>query len=192
MKRLAFLLSLGLPALGYGADVGRVQIGVHGGVAPAEPIYTYGLVGGWIGVGGRTLRLDLSGAWQDGLESRTQLSEFLEDESLLDGEAPVADRTLWSAEGVLRVVPLRGKFALLQSSLGDFAFHFGFGGGVRAQEGPDSLYLAPNGLASLGADLHFGDTLLVRFDTRGFALVRRDRSLGLGAELLVGLGAQLW
>ncbi len=175
-----------LPATASGAG----QVGVYGGVGPAEPLYTYGLVGGWVGFGSATLRLELSGSYQDGLETRSELSEFLESESLIDADSAFADRTLWTGEGLLRVVPLQGKLGFLQTTLSTFALHFGFGGGVRGQLGPDGVNVSPTALASIAADLHLGSTLLLRLDTRGFAVVRRDRSIGLGAEFALGVGAQ--
>lgn len=186
-------LVLGLVVLVVpGAATGAGHVGVYGGVGPSEPLYTYGLVGGWLGFGGRRLRLELSGSYQDGLQTRSEVSEFLVAESLIDEESAFADRTVWTGEGLLRLVPMQGKLGLLQTTSSTFALLFGVGGGIRGQLGPDGVNASPSALTSVAVDLHLGPTFLLRFDTRGFAVLRRDRSVGLGAEIIGGLGARLW
>ncbi len=171
----------------------RVQGGLISGLDPSAPLYTQLLVGGWLGVGlGDTWRLELSGSWQDGLESETDTSTFLHDEALLsDGDA-LADRTRWTADLLLRAEPLRGKIAILQTTLTGFAAHVGFGPGLRAQASRGGEeHLAPAFLAATGVDLRLLGWLLLRFDLRGYALLRRDDTVGGGAELLFGAGAHL-
>jgi hypothetical protein len=169
------------------------QVGAFGGVGPTEPVHTHDFFGGWMGVGlGDSARLELSGSLRDGLESETDLGNFLRTEALLDPGDPIADRPLWTVEGLVRVVPLRGRWAVVQSTIDSFALHFGFGGGVRKLVSvADEEHLAPTGILATGLDLRFVDWLRVRIDARGYGLMRRDDTLGLGAEILVGVGAGL-
>jgi hypothetical protein len=169
------------------------QVGAFGGVGPTEPVHTHYFFGGWMGVGlGDSARLELSGSLRDGLESETDLGNFLRTEALLDPGDPIADRPLWTVEGLVRVVPLRGRWAVVQSTIDSFALHFGFGGGVRKLVSfADEEHLAPTGILATGLDLRFVDWLRVRIDARGYGLMRRDDTLGLGAEILVGVGAGL-
>ena len=167
-------------------------MGLYGGVGPAEPLYLHGVVGGWLGLSlGDLWRLELSGSFQDGLESRTDLARFLDEEALLDPADPLADRTLWTAELLLRAEPLRGRVALLQTTAGHFTLHLGGGLGLRALDGAAGAHLAPAGVAAGGFDLRPLGALLLRLDLRAFAALRREASLGLGAELLLGVGTRL-
>ncbi len=188
--RVALLL-LALTAVASGQQRDIFQIGAFGGVAPAEPVYTQYFVGGWMGVGlGQAARLEVSGSFRDGLESESDLGTFLRREALLDPDDAISDRPLWTAEGLVRVEPLRGKWGVLQSTVDGFAVHFGFGGGVRklVSEG-DLEHVAPTGILATGLDLRFADWFRVRVDARGYGFWRRDDTLGLGAEILLGVGA---
>ena len=193
-RALVLVLTLS-PALcaAQGVDRDVFQIGAFGGIAPSEPVHTEYLVGGWMGVGiGPFVRLEVSGSFRDGLTSESDLGEFLRQEALLDPEDPVADRTRWTAEGLLRVEPLRGKWALLQSTATGFAAHLGFGGGVRAVvSGGGNEHLTPTGLTAVGLDLRLLPWLLFRTDVRGYGVWRRDDSMGFGAEVLLGLGGRV-
>ncbi len=188
--RVAALL-LALTATSVAAERDLFQIGAFGGVAPAEPIHTHYFVGGWMGVGlGDSARLEISGSFRDGLESESDLGAFLRREALLDPGDPIADRPLWTAEGLIRIEPLRGKWAVIQSTIDDFAVHVGFGGGVRKlQSGLEDDDLAPAGILAAGVDLRFVGWLRLRLDARGYGFLRRDDTLGLGAEVLLGIGA---
>lgn len=188
MKRLLAVLALaGLT----GAAPDAAQVGLYGGVGPSEPLHTQYLAGGWVGVGlGEHLRVELSGSFQGGLSQRSDLYEFLLTESLIDPDDALADEVVWTAEALLRLEPLRGRLALLQAAAGGYALHIGAGGGVRALESPHGAgHLAPTGLLAVGADLVLVEWLRVRADVRGYGMVRRDDTFGMGAELLLGVGA---
>lgn len=171
----------------------RGQIGVYGGIGPAEALHTSYLVGGWGGVGlGEQLRLEISGSYQEGLSQSSELYDFLRKESLLDDDDALADRVRWTAECLLRVEPLRGKLAFLQAVGPAIALHLGAGGGVRAlasDAGDD--HLAPTGVLAAGSDFRLTSWLLLRLDAHGYGALRRDDTFGLGAELLAGLGGRL-
>lgn len=191
MSRLLALLVtvVALPAVA----APRVQGGVYGGVGPAESLYTNWLAGGWFGVGvTERLSLEASGSYQDGLSQRTDLFEFLLDEALIDPDDALADEIRWTAELLARLEVLQGKLALLQSTLaGPHALHVGLGGGVRALSSASGAeHLAPTALVAVGADLGLTRWLVLRTDLRGYGQVRRDESFGLGAEILLGLGAR--
>lgn len=187
----AAVLVLVLTAAAAAQDRDIFQIGAFGGVAPAEPIHTQFFLGGWMGVGlGQAARLEVSGSYRDGLESESDLGTFLRREALLDPDDAIADRALWTAEGLIRVEPLRGKWGLLQSTVDSFAVHFGFGGGVRKLISEADLeHMVPTGVLATGLDLRFGDWFRLRVDARGYGIWRRDDTLGLGAEILLGVGA---
>ncbi len=193
MRALPLLLLLVAAAHAAPPPADVLQGGLLGGVGPAEPLYTHVVLGGWVGVGlGDTWRLELTGTWQDGLESETDISTFLRTEALLDEDDALADRTVWTVDLLLRAEPLRGKVAALQTTLGGFTAHVGGGAGLRAQRSrTDDDHLAPSVLAAAGADLRLLDWLLLRLDLRAFALLRRDDTVGGGAELLLGAGARL-
>ncbi len=182
-----------LASVAWAAPADVFQAGAYGGVGPAEPIYTQYLVGGWLGVGlGQHLRLEASGSFQDGLEQESDLGGFLRQEALLDPTDAVADRVLWTGELLLRIEPLRGKWAALQTSLADFAANIGVGGGVRAHESIiGETHLAPTGLLTAGLDFRPVDYLIVRLDSRVYAQWRRDETVGVGAEVLLGVGTRL-
>lgn len=172
----------------------RVQGGLLAGLGPTEPLATQVMVGAWFGLPlGERFQVEGSGTFQDGLEQRSELSRFLTAEDLLDTRDAIADRTLWTGELTLRLVPLRGKLALLQASLGSFALHTGVGGGVRATESLDETESAimPAGLLTAGVDFLPGRTLILRFETRVVAQIRRDDTAGMLAELLLGIGGRL-
>ena len=190
MRVLALLVALCGTAA---AERDIFQVGAFGGVGPTEPIHNHYFVGGWMGVGlGSAARLELSGSLRDGLETETDLGDFLRTEALLDPGDAIADRPLWTVEGVLRVEPLRGRWAVLQETVDGYAAHLGFGGGVRKLVSfADEEHLAPTGILAAGLDLRFVDWLRVRIDARGYGILRRDDTLGLGAELLVGVAAGL-
>ncbi len=190
--RWAFVL-LVLAAAAGAREHDVFQVGAFGGVAPSEPVYTEYLVGGWMGVGlGPHVRLELSGSWRDGLESESDLGAFMRREALLAPDDPIADRTRWSAEGLLRIEPLRGKGAVLTETLAGFAGHVGIGAGARAMVSErGNEHTAPAAILAAGLDARLLDWLLVRLDVRGYGLWRRDDTLGLGAELLLGVGGRI-
>ncbi len=186
----ATIAGLAAPATA-GTEPDRFQVGLYGGLGP-EPLYLQGLIGGWLGAAlTPRLRLELSGSWQDGLESRTDLADFLLDEALLDPDDPIADRTVFTAEALLRFEPARGKLAFLQSTLGGFAVHLGLGAGVRGRTGEAVDQVSPAAIRAGGSDLRLGGMVRLRFDLRGPASLRRDDSVALGGEILLGVGVGL-
>lgn len=192
MRAALILCLLSSAALAAGPKGDGFQIGVYGGGVPTEPLYTRLFAGGWIGLGvGERWRLELSGAYAEGLSQRTELYDFLEGEALLSKDDPLADPLRFTVEGWLKIEPLRGKLALLQSTLGGYRQSFGFGlGGRGQQDQAGATYTSPAGLLSTSLDVHLGDLLLLRLEGRGFAQLRRDESIGLGAEILLGFGVR--
>ncbi len=186
---------LGTPGIARATDTGNgFQGGVLAGIGPTEPLSTQLMVGAWVGAPlGKRWQVELSGTYRDGFDRHTDLYRFLKSEQLLDTKNAIADRTLWTGDVALRFVPLRGKLALLQSSLGAFALHTGVGAGVRATESLDGVRAAtlPAGLLAAGIDFLPGNVLIVRLDTRLVGHQRFDDSVGVLAEVLLGIGGRL-
>ncbi|MBU0552214.1 hypothetical protein KKF91_20465 [Myxococcota bacterium] len=166
------------------------QIGLYAGGVPSEPLSTQLLGGGWLALAlNDHWRVEASGAYAEGLSRRTALYDFLSSGGLLAKDEPLADALRFTAEGWIKVEPLRGKVALLQATLGGYrqAFGLGLGGRWRANAAGEG-YVAPAVAAATSLDLLLGAAALLRFEARALAERRRDASISLGAELLLGVG----
>jgi hypothetical protein len=171
------------------AQAHPLTLGVSGSIGPSEPLITDLGVGGWAGYAlGDAWMIEVEGSYRRPQEGT--LLRFLERESLLDPDSPLADAPAYTATLSARRTVLRGKLAALQSSVGRFALGASGGFGVRGLVSRDqsTTSAAVTGVGGLTLDVSPAARWVCRLGTALSTFVRRDDTWALVTDLSIGIG----